>query len=152
VIGLHPAIFHRLVDWAFARLGREPLPLSLPFSRVLALGAFYALSFLVAGVGIGAFTQALYPVDPAGVPGLLAAWAVGFGVAVVAFFSPAGLGAREAGLATALAAAVPTEVAVAVAIAARILVTGIELCFAGIAVLLARRRARARSGGPTEAG
>jgi hypothetical protein len=43
-------------------------------------------------------------------------------------------------------------VAVAVAIAARILVTGIELCFAGVAVLLARRGARARSGGPAEAG
>ena len=142
VVGLHPAIFHRVADWAFARLGREPLPLSLPFSRVVAIGAFYAVSFLVAGVAIGSFTQALHPVDPAGVPGLLAAWAVGFGVAVVAFFSPAGLGAREAGLAAALAAAVPTEVAVAVAIAARILVTGIELVFAGVATLAARRHSR----------
>ena len=147
VVGLHPAIFHRVVDWAFKRLGREPLPLSLPFSRVVAVGAFYAVSFLVAGVAIGSFTQALHPVDPAGVPGLLAAWAVGFGVAVVAFFSPAGLGAREAGLATALAAAVPTEVAVAVAVASRILVTGIELVFAGVATLAARRRARSRSAG-----
>ena len=144
VVGLYPGIFHRVVDWAFARLGREALPVSLPLSRVVTLGGFYAVSFLVAGVGIGAFTQALHPVDPVGVPGLLAAWAVGFGVAVVAFFSPAGLGAREAGLATALAGAVPTEVAVAVAVAARILVTGIELVFAGAATLAARRHAAAR--------
>jgi hypothetical protein len=143
VAGLHPAIFHRAADFVFARLGRDPLPLSLPFARVIGLAAFYAFSFVVAGVGIATFTESLYPVEAAGLPALVAAWAVGFGVAVVAFFAPAGFGAREAGLAAALAAAVPTEVAVAVAIAARILVTSVELVFAGLSTMAARGRAGA---------
>ena len=139
VIGLHPVIFHRIVDWVFARLGREALPLSLSFARVLAITALYAVSFLVAGAAVGAFSQGLYPIDPAGILALLASWSVGFGLAVVAFFSPAGLGAREAGLATALAAAMPTEVAVALAVLIRILVTSVELVFAGVSTLWARR-------------
>lgn len=138
--GLHPAIFHPLTDMALTRLGRERLPVSLPFSRVLGMWAFYALSFLVAGLALLAFTYAVYPVATEDIPSLIAAWGVGFTVSVLAFVFPAGLGARELGLATALAPAVPSAVvAAAIAVASRIVVTGVELLFAGIASLLARR-------------
>lgn len=137
---LHPAIFHPLTDMALRRLGREHLPVSLPFSRVLGMWAFYALSFLVAGLGLLAFTHGLYPIAAEDIPSLIAAWGVGFTVSVLAFVFPAGLGARELGLATALAPAVPSAVvAAAIAVASRILVTAVELLFAGISSLLARR-------------
>jgi len=52
---------------------------------------------------------------------------------------PAGLGAREAGLAGALALALPPTVALAVAVGVRVVQTAVELLYAGATSALARR-------------
>lgn len=135
---LHPAIFHPLANFGLTRIGREPLPLSLRPRTLLACWAVSLTMFLVAGLGVYAFAKSLYPVSVEDLPTLVSSWAVGFTVSVLAFILPAGLGAREAGLVAALAPVLPTAVALAVAVAARIMVTGVELLFAGLSLLLAR--------------
>lgn len=134
--GLHPAVFHRVANFAFARLGREPLALSLRFSRVILIWLLYATVFVLGGIAILSFAAALYPVTGGDLPALVSSWAVGFTVAVLAFVMPAGFGAREVGLVTALAPVLPSTVALAVAVAARILLTLLELVFAAAASII----------------
>ena len=136
---LHPRVFHPLANALLRRLGRHPLPLSLRFSRVLLFGALYVLSFLVAGLGVYALAAALHPLEASGAAPALAAYAIGFTFSVLGFFLPAGLGAREAGLAGALALALPPTVALAVAVGVRVVQTAVELLYAGATSALARR-------------
>jgi len=135
---LHPAIFHPLANFGLTRIGREPLPRTLRPRTLLACWAVSVTMFLVAGLGVYAFAKSLYPVSVEDLPTLVSSWAVGFTVSVLAFVLPAGLGAREAGLVAALAPVLPTSVALAVTVAARIMVTGVELLFAALSSLAAR--------------
>ncbi|MDQ4049586.1 MAG: hypothetical protein M3131_09445, partial [Actinomycetota bacterium] len=78
LLALHPRIFHVVADAALRRLGRESLPLSLPFSRVVGYFALFVLSFLVAGMAVLAMTQALHPVPAEDAPILIASYSLGF--------------------------------------------------------------------------
>jgi glycosyltransferase 2 family protein len=136
---LHPAVFRPLSTAALRRLGRSPLRVCMPFSRVLLFTALYALSFLIAGVGVYCFAQALHPVGPGGMAIAIGSFSVGFVASLLAFLLPGGLGAREAGLAAALAPVLPATLAVAVAVGVRLLQMTIELSYASITPLIARR-------------
>jgi glycosyltransferase 2 family protein len=136
---LHPKVFRPLADRLLERLGREPLPFAIPFGRVLGLAALYSLTWLIAGFGLYALLEGIYPAQPDDFFILLAGPAVGYVAAMFGFFLPGGLGARETGLAALLAVAVPVAVAVAVAVALRLLQLGIELLCAALAPLVARR-------------
>lgn len=140
---LHPRAFGPLADFALGKLGREPLPRTLPFRTILGLIAVYVVVWLVIGAGIFAFASAVYPVALADLPYVAAAQSVAFGVAVVTFLVPSGLGTRDAALAAALAVVLPVPVAAAIAVGLRLFQTAIELLFVGAVVLLARRRAAA---------
>jgi uncharacterized membrane protein YbhN (UPF0104 family) len=137
--GLHPRVFRPVADRLLRRLGREPLPFAIPFGRVVGLAALYSLTWIIAGVGLYALLEGIYPSEPDDFFILLAGPAVGYVAAMFGFFLPGGVGARETGLAALLAVAVPVAVAVAVAVALRLLQLGIELACAGVAPLLARR-------------
>ncbi len=137
---LHPRIFHVVADAALRRLGRESLPLSLPFSRVVGYFALFVLSFLVAGMAVLAMTQALHPVPAEDAPILIASYSLGFAAGVIGFVLPGALGAREAGVAVAVAAVVPTPVALAVALLVRFAQVGVELAYAAAMPVVARRR------------
>jgi len=142
IVCLHPALFHRFADYALKRMGRAPLPLSIPFGRVLELTVMYTVSFVVAGVAVLAMAQALHGLDAADTYTAIASYGVGYLAGVVAFVIPGSLGAREAGVALGLSMALPWTVAVAVAIAVRLLQMGVELLWAVATPALARRRAR----------
>ena len=139
IAALHPAIFHRVADGAFRRLGRSPLPLSIPFGRVLELTLMYVVSFVVAGVAVLAMTHALHDLDASDTYTAVAAYGLGYVAGVIAFVVPGSLGAREAGVALGLSVAVPWAVAVAVAIAVRLLQMGVEVAYAAVTPVLARR-------------
>lgn len=139
VAALHPAIFHRVADYAFARMRRAPLPLSLPFGRVLELVVMYAVTFGVAGVAVLAMAHTLHAVPAGDTYAAVASYGLGYVAGVIAFVIPGSLGAREAGIALGLSAALPAAVAVAVAIAVRLLQMGVELLYAVLAPVLARR-------------
>lgn len=140
IASLHPAIFHRVADHAFRRMGRSPLPLSIPFGRVLELTVMYVVSFVVAGVSVLAMAQALHGLPAGDTYTAIASYGLGYVAGVVAFVIPGSLGAREAGVALGLSAALPWTVAVAVAIAVRLLQMGVELSWAGVTPVIARRR------------
>lgn len=138
LVALQPAIFHRLADWALARLGREPLPLALPRRAVGLYAVGYAASFVVAGFAVLGVAQSLHPVDAGDVPTVVGAYSVGFVAGLVAFVLPGGLGAREAALASALSPVLSITLAIAVAVAVRLVQVAVELAYASVSLLLAR--------------
>jgi uncharacterized membrane protein YbhN (UPF0104 family) len=82
---------------------------------------------------------ALHPVDTGDVPLVIASFAIGFVVSVLAFMLPGGLGARETGLATALTPALPFAVGLAVAVATRAAQMAIEVLYAAVSQMLGGR-------------
>lgn len=140
LLSLHPRVFHALVDRALRRLGREPLPVSLAFPSVLVFFALFVGSFLVAGVSVLAMSHALHDVPADKTPLLVASYSLGFAAGVIGFVLPGSLGAREAGVAVAVAAALPGAVALAVALVVRLVQVGVELLYAGVMPVIARRR------------
>lgn len=136
--GLHPAVFRPLADLVLRRLGRDRLPFAMRLPTVVFYAAVYALTWILAGVGIYLLLEGVHPVAPDNVGIVIAAPAVGYVAAALAFMLPAGLGARETALAVVLSAAVPLAVAVAVAVVVRLVQLGVELACAAITPLLAR--------------
>ncbi|MFL5843765.1 MAG: lysylphosphatidylglycerol synthase domain-containing protein [Solirubrobacteraceae bacterium] len=141
LVAVHPRVFRSLGDAILRRAGSEPLPETLSEARVLLVAAWYAGSLVVAGLGTYAFARSLHPVDAGDVPTVIAAFSLALALSFVAFVLPAGLGAREAGFAAALAPALPPAVAVAVAIGLRLVQISVEVAYALITPWFARRRA-----------
>jgi hypothetical protein len=139
LVALDPAVFHRLADAALRRLGRAPLPLSLSRAQVLLFALLFSGSFLIAGFAVYAFAQAIHGVGSGDVGTVVGSYAVGFAASVLAFVLPGGLGAREGAMVAALSPALPVTVALAVAVAVRLLQMGVEVGYAAITPLLARR-------------
>jgi hypothetical protein len=138
LLALHPRVFHTLADGALQRLGRAPLPLSLPARRVVEFVGLYALANLVAGLGIYCLAQSVHPVGTDELPTVVSSYAVANTLSILAFMIPGGLGAREAAMAAALSPVIPTGPALAIAVLARILQVGLEVLFAVLAPVLAR--------------
>jgi hypothetical protein len=139
VVALDPRVFHRIADYAFHRLGREPLPLSLSRGRVLEFLVLYAVTMLIAGFGTYALAHAMHAIPNSHIATCVAAYSVGFAASLVAFILPGGLGARETALAAALAPALPFTVAIAVAVAVRLVQMAVEVAFAFVTPVLAKR-------------
>lgn len=140
LVALHPRAFDPLADLVLRKLGREPLPATLPATRVFVLLVVYVASWVAVGTGVFAFASALHPVDIGDYPYVAAAQSVAFGVAVVTVVAPSGLGPRDAALAAALAVVLPLAVAGAIAVAFRLFQTAIELAFVGTVAWLGRGR------------
>ena len=137
---LHPRVFLPLANFVLRKLGREPLPKALSFRRVLELAVMFAGSWALIGMAVYAFSKALHPVDASDLLYVAAAYPVAFCVAVLTFIVPSGLGTRDAALAIAIAAVLPTAVATAIAIAFRIFQTLMELAYVGLVTALNRFR------------
>jgi uncharacterized membrane protein YbhN (UPF0104 family) len=140
LIALHPRVFGPIANFALGKLGREPLPKTLPFGRVLEIALLYMISWSMIGIGIFGFASALQDLDLADFPYIAAAYPVAFCVAVLTFLVPSGLGTRDAALATAMTAVLTGTVATAIAVAFRIFQTGLELVFVATVVGIDRRR------------
>jgi glycosyltransferase 2 family protein len=144
LIALHPRIFHPLADRVLDRVGRDPLPRVVAYRRVLLLALGFLSTFVVAGAGVYCFAQAIYEVGSDDLSTFVAAYSVAWIVSVLGFFSPAGLGAREAGLTAALVPVMPLAAAAAVTVGVRLVQIGLELLFAAVSPLAAGRRFRWR--------
>jgi hypothetical protein len=143
---LHPRIVDAIESRLSARLGVESDHLTLPVTRLIPFVVAYVLSFAIAGLAVYAFTRSIYA-DATLDARVLTSYAIGYSAAVLAFFIPGGLGARDGATATALVAVMPGKVALAVAIGVRLVQTLIELAYAGISELVhrtPRRRGRGR--------
>ena len=140
---LHPRIVDALESRLSARLGVESEHLTLPIARLVPFVVAYVLSFAIAGLAVYAFARSIAP-DATLDLRVLTSYAIGYSAAVLAFFIPGGLGARDGATASALAAAMPGKVALAVAIGVRLVQTLIELAYAGTAELIHRAPPRGR--------
>jgi glycosyltransferase 2 family protein len=129
LVALHPRVFGPVADYLLRKLGREPLPRTLPFRTVLRFCLLYMFSWGLIGIGIFAFASALHPLDLSDFPYVAASYPVAFCVAVLTFLVPSGLGTRDAALATAMTAVLAGTVATAIAVAFRIFQTAIELLY-----------------------
>ena len=139
LVVLHPRVFHPLADFALRKLGRGPLPATLPMGRVVELALVYLVGWVAMGVGVVGFAASVHPLDLEDVAYAAAAYPVAFCVAVATFVVPGGLGTRDAALAVSLAAVLPGAVATAIAVGFRIFQTVIELLFVAAVTALGRR-------------
>jgi hypothetical protein len=138
---LQPRIFHRLANWFFQLLGRERLPLALSPGDVFKFALLYGLVFLYAGACVFALAQSVRPLEAGDLGTVIGAFAVGTTVGILSFFLPAGLVAREAGVALALSPVMATAPAIAVAVLARIAQIAAEALLALVTPLFARGQA-----------
>jgi glycosyltransferase 2 family protein len=146
IVGLlHPRVFGPLADWLLRLLRRPALGVVLPFSRVVALLAFFSASWLLSGAGAWLLGRALVGLEAEALPLVVAAYALAYVAGMLAFIFPRGIGVREAVLTASLARQLPGGVALAWALFLRLWVTILELAFVGLAVwvdlVLRRRRA-----------
>jgi uncharacterized membrane protein YbhN (UPF0104 family) len=93
----------------------------------------------VAGVAVWALAEAIHGVAAPDIPTVIGAYSVGYAVSLLTVFLPAGLGAREGAMVAALSPVMPLTVALAVAVAIRLLQVGVELVFATLTPVWARR-------------
>jgi uncharacterized membrane protein YbhN (UPF0104 family) len=131
-IGLHPRLLNTVLTLG-ERLSKRPLPrISGSYRFALTMVGFYAVVWLVTGLGFAALAQALSPTPlsllQVGllVGGFSFAWTVG----VFSIFAPSGLGVREGALALLLAPYFPPAWPLGVALAARLwLMSGEAIAF-----------------------
>jgi hypothetical protein len=140
LILLQPRIFHRLADHSLQRLGRAPLPVSLPAARILEFVSFYLVSMVIAGLSLYALAQSFYPVGVGDLPTVIGAFAVATTFSFLAFLVPGGLVAREAAMTLALSPVIPAAPALAIAVLSRVVQLGLEVAIAVVAPLLTRAR------------
>jgi hypothetical protein len=139
LVSLHPRIFRPVANVALRRVGRQSLPAVLPFPALLMLVVLYAGTWLLAGAGMYALAAGAYPVVPDDFLVILAAPAVGYIAAALAFVLPGGLAARETALAAVLSLVLPLAVAVTIAVVLRLVQLMAELACAAVTPIVARR-------------
>lgn len=138
LVPLHPRIFRPLSGWALRKARREPLDTFLRAGQVALLVAWYAVCAVLLALGVWLLVRSAAP--DAGGPLLVGGgFLLSFTISMLAFIFPSGLGVREGVFAVVLATRVPNEVAVALSVAVRLALTGVELAFIGLALLVARR-------------
>jgi uncharacterized membrane protein YbhN (UPF0104 family) len=120
---------------------------ALPFPVTLVLLLFYCGTWLIGGVGVYFMLRSLGS-DPglATIPFLGGTSAVGAIVAVVAVFSPSGLGVREASMYGLLLAVTTEGPALGATLVNRLVITLVELVLFGVGIAMWRGvRARTSS-------
>ncbi len=141
---LHPRVVGAIERRLAARLKIGAEHVALPLRVLVPFVVGYMASFVVAGLATYAFARSIFP-SASMDSRVLASYAIGYSAAVLAFFIPGGLGARDGATATALAVVMPVSVAVAVAIGVRLAQTLVELGYAGCFEVAHRRRVRSAS-------
>jgi uncharacterized membrane protein YbhN (UPF0104 family) len=123
---LHPRIFGRIARVIFKPFGGHQPP-ALPYRTMLALLAYYALTWLIGGTALWFLVRAV-----GGTPALTdivflgGASAVGAIVAVLVVIAPSGLGVREASMYGLLLAIAPSGAALGTIVLNRLAITLVE--------------------------
>jgi glycosyltransferase 2 family protein len=139
---LHPRVFGPLSDRVLGAFGRDPLPATIPFWGVCAMLGYYAMTWVVAGVGVFFVARSVHELPLSALPTIGSAQAFGYVAALVTLVAPAGLGIRDAAFAWAAKAALPSHsfaVGAVIAIAVRALQTVVEVVYVGVVTAVGRR-------------
>ena len=146
---LHPRIFHEVASRLLRRLGYHDLP-PLRTSTLLSLLVFYAGTWVLGGFGLWLLLRAV-GAHPSGstVVFLGGVAAVGAIVAVLAFFAPSGLGAREGSMYGLILAIAPQGAALGAIVLNRVAITLVEALLFAIGSFVLRQ-ARVRPSAPRQ--
>jgi uncharacterized membrane protein YbhN (UPF0104 family) len=144
LLGLHPRLLQAGLNRGLRLIRREPVTLTLRYRDILIITGYWALSWVVAGIGFYLLVRSLTATQFTIAAVALAiginamAWDVGF----LSFVTPSGLGIREVAIAGLLVACglvagadVSLGVAIVVAFMARLLTTAAELVCVSAAYL-----------------
>lgn len=133
--GLHPRVLTRGLSFATRKLGREPVSFTLRYRDVLVVTLYWALSWVVAGVGFYLLVRSLVttPLPASALAIAIGIYAAGWDVGFLTFITPSGIGFREVVIAALLTSSLlvtgpsAAGLALVVAFVARLLSTGAEL-------------------------
>ncbi|GGR61509.1 hypothetical protein J2S40_000829 [Nocardioides luteus] len=136
---LHPRVVPGMLDWLFARLGREPLGVRLTARGLFTAIGWAVLAWVAFGLHLAVMMQSYASVGllevAAATGGMALAWAAG-----IAFIpAPAGTGIREALLALTLGPFIGAPEALTVALASRVLLLVADVVLAGLGAVAGRR-------------
>jgi hypothetical protein len=114
---------------------------------------YYAGTWLVIGVGLFFVARSVHAIGAGDLPTVVAAEALGYCAAVMTLVFPGGLGIRDGAFAWALKVAFGGSfaVAAAIAIAARLVLTAVEVSYVAMVGLIASRQ-RLRPAAPGSGG
>jgi len=139
---LQPRILERVLNWAFRKMGRPPIRVTLTWGQIWILIGRYFVVWVAMGLSFATLVRALVPISWSDVPYLVASWAAAYVIGYLALLTPAGLGVREGVLAVLLFPIMPPPVAAVVAIMARLWMVVAEVLGAGVSLVVWRRRKR----------
>jgi len=132
---LHPRIFRPLFNKLLKPFGAHDLE-PLPFPLTLGLLLFYCGTWIISGFAVYFMLRSLgAEVGLATIPFLGGVSAIGAIVAVLAFFAPSGIGAREASMYGVLLAVTTSGAALGVTLINRLAITLVELLLFAIGVV-----------------
>jgi hypothetical protein len=137
---LHPRVFAPLSSKLLRRVGRVPLESFLSMREIAVFAAVYAVAYALLALAVWASVRAFAGPEAGGPLLVGGGFLLSFVVSMLAFIFPSGLGVREGIFALVLARNLPGEVAIAAAAASRLVLTFVEVLFAGAVGAIDRRR------------
>lgn len=143
LFALHPRVFRPAADWLLAKFGRDPLPDVMPMKGVVVMIGLYAFNWSLIGLGVFFVARAVSFISVSDIPLIASAQAVGYVATLVTLVAPAGLGVRDAAFAWTVKEAVSGRsfaLGSLIAIAARAVLTVVEVIYAGVVTLIGRRQ------------
>jgi len=148
---LHPRVFQPLARKFLRRLGYSDLP-RLRIRTLVMLLLFYAGTWVIGGLGLWLLLRSVGAHPAASTVVFLGGTsAVGAIVAVLAFFAPSGLGAREGSMYGLMLAVVGPGAALSASLLNRVAITLVEVLLLLVGGLVLRRNERRGSRGPLPA-
>ena len=142
IAALWPQVLNWLLNRATRLLKRDPMPQPLTASGILQSAMWSLGTWLMYGTALWVLLLDLGTTGPdliiRATGAFAGSWAIGFLLAI----SPAGVGPREVALVVLLGPAVGEPIALVAAVVSRLIITGADIVWPGIAVLTERRRQR----------
>jgi hypothetical protein len=139
---LYPRVFHAVATRFLRRIGYSELP-PMRASTLAGLLVFYAGTWVIGGTGLWLLLRSVGSRPAASTVVFLGGVsAVGAIVAVLAFFAPSGLGAREGSMYGLMLAVVPSGAALSATLLNRVAITLVEVLLLLFGALVLRRKER----------
>ena len=126
LVMLHPSVLTRLMNFGLRILRRDPVNITLPFSKGLMLFVLYGLAWLLYGSSFWFLVWGLgFPPGPFWV--VTASFAAAYLIGFLALFAPGGVGVREGILVLLLSPIYGAGVAALISVVSRVWMTALEV-------------------------
>ncbi len=142
LILLQPRVMAAVLNWGLARLGRQPVSLSLSFGDLVTIFAFYLASYVLWGLALFLFANSLTPLSLQFFAPFLGVFPAAYALGLIAPFAPAGLGVREGVLAYLISFFVPLPIATVIALLTRPWLMTVEILGGASALISYARQSR----------